>query len=151
MNSSLKNAGSRFKFRVWRYCHSLGAAKFYFLNFPKIAELSGANLCFIEEDTWHIEKNLMDAPRDCTVNQWTGLYDLHFKEIYEGDIVAFPLQPHHNGERRSVQLIPVIWELLHSDFNGSARDYFEHFEIIGNIHENPELIPEGEVSDETTP
>lgn len=72
-----------------------------------------------------------------TIGQFTGLYDKNGKEVFEGDVVKLPA-----GNMRvsfsdgAFVLIPpktnVIYEAL-----GLIED---EYEIIGNIHENPELL-----------
>lgn len=75
------------------------------------------------------------------LQQYTGLKDIHGKEIYEGDIVVAIVK---NGEGRPVRsrrLTKVVrWGVhnkRHVGFNVGEGSY----EIIGNIYENPELIP----------
>lgn len=63
--------------------------------------------------------------------QFTGLHDKNRKEIYEGDII----KPKYGNE------VYTINDLLHFGFN--YYEYFmseENIEILGNIHENPELL-----------
>jgi len=78
-----------------------------------------------------------------TVGQFTGLYDKNGKEIYEGDIIS--LNP------RNSKTLKVYWNdrmcnfLLVNDDTviDMYKDDENHYKVIGNIHENPELLKEG--------
>lgn len=69
-----------------------------------------------------------------TVGQYTGLKDKNGKKIYEGD-------NYKEGER----IWTVIWGagMFLTDYaNGSGQKFINYadIEIIGNIHDNPELL-----------
>ena len=70
--------------------------------------------------------------------QWTGLLDRHGDEIYEGDIVRFLA----SGVRDSVTFGDCGFWL--SDIPMSelciGRNVTDEIEIIGSVHENPELL-----------
>lgn len=74
-----------------------------------------------------------------TVGQFTGLHDKNGKEIYEGDIV----RDYDEGFLYKVMFCEhyaqfMFYDYLNDDYYDN-QDIAEH-EIIGNIHENPELL-----------
>ena len=77
-----------------------------------------------------------------TVGQFTGLLDKNGSEIYEGDILDF------NGLNIEVRFVRGVFALLcngnlDEELCGDCRtDLFA--KIIGNIHDNPELLKGGE-------
>lgn len=85
-----------------------------------------------------------------TVGQSTGLCDKAGKEIYEGDIIT--LKGNYSRvmlwDKMSWALMPteyyhdeVFWvmNLQHPGLDW-WEEFADEFEIIGNIHDNPELI-----------
>lgn len=73
-----------------------------------------------------------------TVGQFTGLHDKNGKEIYEGDIVRF--DNHLQGV--SKVLFDSGQYTVESKNYSTALTYriANHIVIIGNIHDNPELL-----------
>ena len=72
-----------------------------------------------------------------SLGQFTGLHDKNGKEIYEGDIIRHKdmVKPYH-----------VIYDGHQFTPNDGFRSlsYPKHWEVIGNIHDNPELLKGGE-------
>lgn len=73
-----------------------------------------------------------------TVGQFTGLYDKDGQEIYEGDIVMTSISKESIGV--------VEWNYKQAAFVVHMKDsnqwyyLYEGYKIIGNIHENAELL-----------
>ena len=87
-----------------------------------------------------------------TVGQFTGLLDKNGKEIYEGDISTVKGQ-----YPRVVLWDKMMWALMLTENYHDAdfwvmnlqhpgpdwwEDFSDELEIIGNIHDNPELLNE---------
>lgn len=79
--------------------------------------------------------------------QSTGLFDKNGKEIFEGDIVRM----RNPRDRRQIGMFQVVrvanspmLGLLDKKLTTEIFNLYEHmrnyYEIIGNIHENPELL-----------
>jgi uncharacterized phage protein (TIGR01671 family) len=82
------------------------------------------------------------------VIQWTGLFDINNKKIFEGDIIKYH---RHVGSYYKGEVINkigvVIWEDDKCSFRikhngGDTEKLFtsHRIEVIGNIYENPKLI-----------
>lgn len=83
--------------------------------------------------------------------QSTGLHDKNGKEIFEGDIVKWSDCDDQNGVSKIIWNPDGCWEMKPNldaggDYEptlGSCYNSGEfEIEVLGNVHENPELLKE---------
>ena len=102
---------------------------------------------FIKYETWD-EGMVTNEAIPETVGQYTGLTDKNGKKIFEGDIVKTKYGRLCVVEWLSTQCFCGFDLTVYDfDFNSNTKApggwdlYFpENLEIVGNIHDNPELL-----------
>ena len=110
----------RFKFRVWDK-----ERKCFFNNDEVVIYPNG------EESFFNADYDFTE----CVVEQCTGLKDKNGKLIYEGDILSL-------YKLKNPIVVICKWNIdkwVFVDTSGCIRNDY-HMEVIGNIHENQELL-----------
>ena len=79
-----------------------------------------------------------------TVGQFTGLTDCNGKKIFEGDIVKLFYKDGFEVGLIGWSNIDVRYKFASPDGTAYGFDVTDTFEVIGNIHDNPELLKGGD-------
>ena len=101
--------------------------------------------CFILWGTTNDMPNMIEVIPE-TVGQFTGLIDKNGKKIYEGDVVKTTALLNDHHQRGATVVSPVeYWHgatCLSITYVPLSLDFqvSHEIEIIGNIHDNPELM-----------
>lgn len=104
--------------------------------------LSGPNTIHFEPANkykWTAESVLPE-----TVGQFTGEIDKNLTHIYEGDVIEFTLKGEDIKNKKYGKVIYesstfCIYTALH-DVYRFDQVYFEFAEILGNVHDNHEIV-----------
>lgn len=127
------------KFRAWDKDREVMIGRAYPNNWENnkdewYADIAYMDLCGIES---------FNGSSRYTLMQYTGLHDKSGKEIFEGDVVNVA----HYADP-----VIVFWSEPHAQFRFGRRgaatqidktDWLfdtDSIEVIGNVHENPELL-----------
>lgn len=148
-------SNERYKFRAWNGSAMIKPDSDWFVRFDggvgrdnfKTYESQSSIVSF--EDFVQEEKVIL--------MQWTGLLDKNGKEIYEGDVLIKRGPDWENYSNETYETEPAIIEIARDvatmerfprywlqnesfGYEGEDLEDPEEWEIIGNIHESPELL-----------
>ena len=98
---------------------------------------NGVYTAVLIEESFH-DRRIVEAD-EIVIEQYTGLKDMNGTDIYEGDILI-----DDTGEPIEYWVVKFADGGFVGECAGVAESLFEltNLEVIGNIHENPELVEE---------
>ena len=141
MNREILFRGKSIGIGVWLYGH--------LFNYGLTAPSNVPCICVCVPKSWKEAYNLYTVHPD-TIDQYTGLKDKAGKKIFEGDILEYIGKRKDNMNkvyRRKVVFHEGMFALLSKELQAySALNYHcmedgrSAWRVIGNIHDNPELI-----------
>lgn len=127
------------KFRAWNQIDSE-----YINEINAVMSLDGSHIWWDINDSG--EMKYEDDPENYKLEQFTGLKDVNGKDIYEGDIII--THPKYDGEQSNCGVVQYGCsrrpEFSYKSKNGAymsiwSSNAYRTYEVIGNVHENPEL------------
>ena len=117
------------KFRIWNNSHNEFIRPDYGL----------IGFCYPLDGRIAVLTSNGDPIEDCVIEQYTGLKDKNGKEIYEGDIVEYDWyiisdKPAYRTKEQ------VTFDDMGARLGNDRIRNCLNVEVIGNIHENPDLL-----------
>ena len=135
MNREIKFRGKSIDNREWLYGYLMPSTK------PQIHPNAKYSISVSTEILHSIDRYIYEVETE-SIGQFTGLKDINWRDIYEGDIV---LQQCYNGKKRPMEVRYECGAFIVGYHGGSSTKrkpmlLSSRCEVIGNIHDNPELL-----------
>lgn len=99
---------------------------------------------------WNLNQLFEHFGEHAILEEYTGLKDTAGKKIFEGDILRWANQKTATTVQR-LRLMEAKFDdtmaafiLVHKDRKWFFGDLHRHYEVVGNIHENAELLQDKE-------
>ena len=134
----------KIKFRAWDISEKcwIDIKSMGFEGSRKSNELWYVQAC--DENERDIDPPYFPEMGDIELLQFTGLHDKNGREIYEGDVLYHPVQGYRRvfypySDRVAAFGLREIYNGM-----GSTLDNPFLYEIIGNIHEHPNLLEQAD-------
>ncbi len=107
------------------------------IYYPIYHRMQGDKFNLVKTDWCYVDES--------TVGQYTGLRDKSGKEIFEGDIVQTKsygyMAIEYQGGAWILRDKDCFWLSLEEyDDNAALTENLNSVEVVGNIHDNPELL-----------
>lgn len=106
---------------------------------------------WIEGDLLHLDDNpfaILEREADYfdsfnevfpeTVGQYTGLKDKNGKKIFEGDLIKYNIND-NSYDIGVIEWCYDTWKFVYPILDSSTSIWESRMEVIGNIHDNPDL------------
>lgn len=135
------------KFRVWDKAENKWLLGY---DYPDLGGFSLFGEMVLVGEFAHVINIEKLSNDDYAVMQFTGLKDKNGKEIYEGDVIQidafYENIPHYPTDNQTDDLIGIV-KYVNGSFEADSVPLYVFYEtnnpeleIIGNIHENPDLL-----------
>ena len=124
------------KFRIWD-------KKLKEMNYQSLEDLCEDDYWYDgETDVWSVLHDCNSKQKRFVIGQYTGLKDKNGKEIYEGDILIddedeIAIVRYSEADA----MFEIIVDNIVTNFSNESSEWWR---IIGNIHDNPDLLKESE-------